>query len=95
MRTARQCLSLKLAILCYGLSNTAWCEAAFAEVSAPSTYRIVATYRVDFGGFNLGNFRLTTICGGPNMRREAKGSSPYWEVCFMRGVAPLQARAAQ
>jgi len=75
MRTARQCLSLILAILCYGLSNTAWCEAAFAEVSAPSTYRIVATYRVDFGGFNLGNFRLTTMLRGSEY--EARGEGQF------------------
>ena len=75
MRIARRCLSLILAILCYGLSNTAWCEAAFAEVSATSTYRIVATYRVDFGGFNLGNFRLTTVLRGSEY--EARGEGQF------------------
>jgi hypothetical protein len=71
MRTVRQCLSLILTILCYGLSNTAWCQAAFAEDSATSAHRIIATYRVDFGGFNLGSFRLTTVLRGSEY--EARG----------------------
>ena len=80
MRAVRQCLSLTLTILCFGVIDTAWFEAAFAEGSTTSSYRIIATYRVDFGGFNLGNFRLTTVLRGS------------WEVCFMRGAVLLQAR---
>jgi Protein of unknown function (DUF3108) len=73
MRTERQCLSLILAILYYGLSSTAWCEATFAEVSGTSTSRIVAAYRVDLGGFNLGNFRLTTVLRGSEYESRGDG----------------------
>ena len=65
-----------LTILCFGVIDTTWFEAAFAEGSTTSSYRIIATYRVDFGGFNLGKFRLTKCSVGPNIGREAKGNSP-------------------
>jgi hypothetical protein len=66
-------LSLTLTILCCGVSGTAWCEAALAEDSATSTHRIIATYRVDFGGFNLGNFRLTTLLRGSEYKTRGEG----------------------
>ena len=53
MRAVRQCLSLTLTILCFGVIGAAWFEAAFAEGSTTSSYRIIATYRVDFGGFTV------------------------------------------
>ena len=92
MRALRQYLSLALTILCYGLSNTVWCEPADAEDSATSTLRIIAIYRNDLSGFNLGSFRLTTVLRGSDMTREVKGKYPCWEGSFMRGAARLQAR---
>ena len=73
MRAVRQCLSLTLAILCFGVIDTAWFEAAFSEDSTTSSYRIIATYRVDFGGFNLGNFRLTTVLRGSEYKTRGEG----------------------
>ena len=73
MRAVRQCLSLTLTILCFGVIDSAWFEAAFAEGSTTSTYRIIATYRVDFGGFNLGNFRLTTVLRGSEYKTRGEG----------------------
>ena len=73
MRAVRQCLSLTLTILCFGVIDTAWFEAAFAEGSTTSSYRIIATYRVDFGGFNLGNFRLTTVLRGSEYKTRGEG----------------------
>jgi hypothetical protein len=73
MRAVRQCLSLTLTILCFGVIDSAWFEAAFAEGSTTSSYRIIATYRVDFGGFNLGNFRLTTVLRGSEYKTRGEG----------------------
>src|SRR6478736_5879772 len=73
MRAVRQCLSLTLTILCFGVIDSAWFEAAFAEGSTTSSYRIIATYRVDFGGFNLGNFRLTTVLRGSEYKPRGEG----------------------
>jgi hypothetical protein len=36
MRAVRQCLSLTLTILCFGVIDSAWFEAAFAEGSTTS-----------------------------------------------------------
>jgi Protein of unknown function (DUF3108) len=55
------------------VSDTACYEAAFAEDSATSTHRIIANYRVDFGGFNLGNFRLTTLLRGSEYETRGEG----------------------
>src|SRR5262245_4659961 len=73
MRAVRLCLSLALTILCFGVIGTAWFEAAFAEYSTSSSYRIIATYRVAFGGFNLGNFRLTTMLRGSEYDTRGQG----------------------
>ena len=73
MRAVRQHLSLTLTILCFGVIYTAWFEAAFAEDSTTSSYRIIANYRVDFGGFNLGNFRLTTVLRGSEYKTRGEG----------------------
>ena len=74
MRAVRQCLRLTLTILCYGVSDAAWCEAAFAGDSATSTHRIIANYSVDFGGYNLGNFRLTTLLRGSEYEARGEGN---------------------
>ena len=73
MRAVRQHLSLTLTILCFGVIDTTWFKAAFAEGSTTSSYRIIATYRVDFGGFNLGNFRLTTVLRGSEYKTRGEG----------------------
>src|SRR5262249_3258541 len=73
MRAVRLCLSLALTILCFGVIGTAWFEAAFAEYSTTSSYRIIATYRVAFGRFNLGNFRLTTMLRGSEYKTLGEG----------------------
>ena len=73
MRAVRQHLSLALTILCFGVIYTAWFEAGFAEDSTASSYRIIASYRVDFGGFNLGNFRLTTVLRGSEYKTRGEG----------------------
>jgi hypothetical protein len=73
MRAVRQHLSLALTILCFGVIYTAWLEAGFAEDSTKSSYRIIASYRVDFGGFNLGNFRLTTVLRGSEYKTRGEG----------------------
>jgi hypothetical protein len=74
MRAARHCLSLAaLTILSCGVSGSSSGEAAFAEASTGSTKRIVATYRVDLGGFNLGDFRVTTVLSGSDYEMRGEG----------------------
>jgi Protein of unknown function (DUF3108) len=74
MRVARHCSSLAaLTILSCGLSGSPSGEAALAEDSTASTKRIVATYRVDLGDFNLGDFRLTTVFRGSDYEMRGEG----------------------
>ena len=73
MRAVRQCFRLTLTILCFGMIDLAWFEAASAEAITTSSYRIIATYRVDFAGFNLGNFRLTTVLRGSEYKTRGEG----------------------
>lgn len=68
-----------VAVLTWGLNGSLWQEPAFAEsrlVATSGQSRIVATYRVELAGFNLGNFRLTANFRGPQyeMRGEARFS---------------------
>ena len=66
-----------VAVLTCGLSGSLGGERAFAEsqrvAASGSARRIVAVYRVEIAGFNLGNFRLTANFRGSNyeMRGEA------------------------
>jgi Protein of unknown function (DUF3108) len=74
MRIARHCLSLAaLAILYCGVIGSPSVEPAFAGDSAASTKRIVATYHVDVGGFNLGDFHLTTVLRGSDYEMRGEG----------------------
>src|ERR1700693_4948009 len=45
----------------------------FAEETPAVATRIVANYRVDLAGFNLGNFRLTTVLKGSNYQIRGEG----------------------
>ena len=69
-----------VAVLTCGLSGSLGGERAFAEsqrvAASGSARRIVAVYRVEIAGFNLGNFRLTANFRGSNyeMRGEARFS---------------------
>jgi hypothetical protein len=44
-----------------------------AEETPAAATRIVANYRVDLAGFNLGNFRLTTVLKGSNYQMRGEG----------------------
>jgi hypothetical protein len=67
-------LSLAAAsILTCGVSANPSGEPAFAEDSTASTKRIVATYHVDLGNFNLGDFRLTTVLRGSDYEMRGEG----------------------
>ncbi len=77
MRAARLCMSLAaVAALTLGLGGAGEGDRAVAQEAAANASRIVAVYRVDLGGFNLGEFRLTTNFRGPayEMRGEARFS---------------------
>jgi hypothetical protein len=74
MRVSRPCLSLAAAaVLICGVSGRPSAETTFAEASATSTKRIIATYQVDLGGFNLGQFRLTTVFRGSDYEMRGEG----------------------
>jgi hypothetical protein len=74
MRAARQSLSLAtVAALTLGLSGSFDGERALAQDAAASASRIVAVYRVDLAGFNLGDFRLTTTFHGAAYEMRGEG----------------------
>lgn len=74
MQVARHCLSLAaVAALTCGLGGSFSTETAYAENSLSSTSRIVAIYRVDLAGFNLGDFRLTTVFRGDDYEMRGEG----------------------
>jgi hypothetical protein len=76
MHFARHCLSLiAVAALTCGLGGNFPPGAAHAE-SGASASRIIAIYRVEINGFNLGNFHLTTTFRGDDyqMSGEARFS---------------------
>ncbi len=65
---ARHCLSLAaVAVLTCGLGGAPSGHSAYAENSLGSANRITAVYRVDLAGFNLGDFRLTTVFRGDRL----------------------------
>jgi hypothetical protein len=75
MHHVRHCLSLfAVAALACGLGGNLPLGPAHAESSSSSASRITAVYRVEIGGFNLGNFHLTTTFRGDDyqMRGEAR-----------------------
>lgn len=74
MHAARHCLSLAaVAALTCGLGGSFSTETAYAENSLSSASRIVAIYRVDLAGFNLGDFRLTTVFRGDDYEMRGEG----------------------
>ncbi len=73
MRAIQHFLGLAaVAVLTCGLSGSLGGERAFAEseyvAANGSARRIVAVYRVEIAGFNLGNFHLTANFNGSNYR---------------------------
>jgi hypothetical protein len=77
MRAARHCLSLAaVAALTCGLGGSPLTDRALAEVGIATASQVVAIYRVELAGFNLGDFRLTAKFHGPDyeMRGEARFS---------------------
>ena len=74
MPIARHCLSLPaVAVLACGLSGGPAGDSAYAESSIGSANRITAVYRVDLAGFNLGDFRLTTVFRGTDYEMQGEG----------------------
>lgn len=74
MPIARHYLSLAaVAVLTCGLSGSPSGEAAFAGNSLGAANRILAVYRVDLAGFNLGDFRLTTVFSGDGYEMRGEG----------------------
>jgi hypothetical protein len=95
MQRARHCLSFAaLAALTCGLGGNFPADTAYAENSLSSARRIVAVYRVDLAGFNLGNFRLTTTFRGDDyeMRGEGRFSVLEGLVYEWRGVTANSGR---
>jgi hypothetical protein len=74
MPLARYSLNLAAVIvLTCGLSGSPSGEGASAEVGLGEARRIVALYRVDLAGFNLGNFQLTTVFRGSDYEMRGEG----------------------
>lgn len=95
MGSARHLLSLAavVAISC-GLGGAPSGDSAFAESSLGTANRIVAVYRVDLAGFNLGDFRLTTQFRGTDyeMRGEGRFSVLSGLVFDWRGTTASKGR---
>ena len=80
MQRARHCLSLAaVAALTCGLGGNLPADSALAESSLSAANRIVAVYRVDLAGFNLGDFRVTTTSAATTTRCAAKAGSRSFE----------------
>ena len=95
MRAARHCLSLAvIAALTCGLGASPSGDRAYAENSLSSASKIVAVYRVDLAGFNLGDFRLTTVFRGEayEMRGEGRFSILEGLVYEWRGTTASSGR---
>jgi hypothetical protein len=95
MGSARHFLSLAaVAALTCGLGGAPSGDSAFAESSLGSANRIVAVYRVDLAGFNLGDFRLTTQFRGTDyeMRGEGRFSVLAGLVFDWRGTTASKGR---
>ena len=74
MRAARHILSLAaVAALTLGLSGSLGASAPLPRTAAATASRIVAVYRVDLAGFNLGDFRLTTTFHGAAYEMRGEG----------------------
>ncbi len=74
MHHVRHCLGLfAVAALTCGLGGNLPLGPALAESSSSSASRITAVYRVELGGFNLGNFHLTTTFRGDDYKMRGEG----------------------
>jgi uncharacterized protein DUF3108 len=74
MPIARHYLSLaSVAVLTCGLGGGSSGDSAYAENNIGSANRITAVYRVDLAGFNLGDFRLTTMFRGTDYEMRGEG----------------------
>jgi Protein of unknown function (DUF3108) len=74
MRVARHSASLIAAALFICAANGILSsEEAHAENSVRSANRILAVYRVDLAGVNLGDFRLTTVFRGSDYEMQGEG----------------------
>jgi hypothetical protein len=95
MVSARHFLSLAtVAVLTCGLGGAPSGDSALAENRVGSANRIVAVYRVDLAGFNLGNFRLTTQFRGSDyeMRGEGRFSVLQGLIFEWRGTTASKGR---
>jgi uncharacterized protein DUF3108 len=74
MRVARHSSTLTAAaLLICALSGSLSSEVAHAKSSVRSANRILAVYRVDLAGVNLGDFRLTTVFHGSDYEMQGEG----------------------
>ena len=95
MQRARPCLSLAaVAALTCGLGGNLPVGTAHAENDLSTAARITAVYQVDLAGFNLGDFRLTTIFRGEDyeMRGEGRFSVLEGLIYEWRGVTASSGR---
>jgi hypothetical protein len=95
MQRARHCLSLAaVAALTCGLGGNFPAGTAYAENSPFSAARIIAVYRVDLAGFNLGDFRLTTTFRGDDYEMRGEGRFTVLEglIYEWRGVTASSGR---
>ena len=98
MQRARHCLSLAaVAALTCGLGGNFPADTAYAENGLFSARRIIAVYRVDLAGFNLGDFRLTTTFRGDDyeMRGEGRFSILEGLIYEWRGVTASSGRVTR
>jgi hypothetical protein len=98
MASARHFLSLAaVAALTCGLGSGPSGDSAFAESRTGTANRIVAVYRVDLAGFNLGNFRLTTQFRGSDyeMRGEGRFSVLQGLIFEWRGITASRGRLSE
>jgi len=95
MQRARHCLSLAaVAALTCGLGGNFPADTAYAENSLFSARRIIAVYRVDLAGFNLGDFRVTTTIRGDDYQMRGEGRFKILEglIYEWRGVTSSSGR---
>ena len=83
MPIARHCLSLAAVVfLICGPGGARRATPAMPKAVLGLANRITAVYRVDLAGFNLGDFRLTTVFRGTDY--EMQGQRPlFWRGYFL------------
>jgi hypothetical protein len=74
VRVTRRSSSLMVgALFIYAATGIPWSEETCAEDGVRSANRILAAYRVDLAGVNLGDFRLTTVFHGSDYEMQGEG----------------------